>query len=708
MKGGLNNKRKEGGAPSNSLNRNTSNANSSGGFYETEEITKGFNDRLNYLLINSISHDAVVTVTSGVKYAGLLVACNPDSVNGVDVVLKFPKIIDKSFDGEEVDRLSNSLKENLIIKGSDVAELELTNIDFSLNEKWEKLKKEEVHERQAEASRAPETKKSYQFKTDVDISGGNAKLKERELQKWVPDDHETFDINDSLENEDASWNQFAVNEEKFGIKSTFDEHLYTTRINKNDPHYQEKLKEADRIAKEIESQGPTSNVHLAEDRGLIVDDSGMDEEDKYSGVDRRGGELLAALKMNADKNPPKPKKYVPPTLRNQPHHNDPAIISSVTAENVIHKSERNSHSKAHLPQAPRKLSDKKTHIDELREFSEKFKVPYEMPEEVKTIFKKGEGHSPQITASSLKHNPSLPPKPVSQTSSGSTSTSSNKNTRNSKPPTPNVAKAELRRNSSRMNSQGQTPAPSPSSNRYADISRRRNTSSGSFFGAKAPQFDGVKKDLTRNFNVFLKSKEAYDKEQKIKKNEAKTMEPFFVGKPYFTAPTWTSTIEQSYKSFFPDKRTAIQRSQMKIQQRNFNAMANAGNTHMVGMPGMMMGMPMGPNGSPTPFLAGPPSSGGMYMPFQPPGFYPPAMQMMPVGSEEMGSAGGSPSPNPASPHAMAAFMNGGASSVPMTPFGYPGTMPFQPMMGGGNYRQNYHHNNSNNQHHNRHHRSHDR
>ena len=41
-----------------------------------------------------------------------------------------------------------------------------------------------------------------------------------------------------------------------------------------------------RIAKEIEQQA-TTDRHILEERGVVVDDSGVDGEDKYSGVDRR-------------------------------------------------------------------------------------------------------------------------------------------------------------------------------------------------------------------------------------------------------------------------------------------------------------------------------------------------------------------------------------------------------------------------------------
>ena len=65
------------------------------------------------------------------------------------------------------------------------------------------------------------------------------------------------------------------------MKSTFDENIYTTKLDKSHPLYQQREAEAARIAKEIEGQAAKS-AHIAEERGSAwVDDSGMDEEDKY-------------------------------------------------------------------------------------------------------------------------------------------------------------------------------------------------------------------------------------------------------------------------------------------------------------------------------------------------------------------------------------------------------------------------------------------
>ncbi|SCU96596.1 LANO_0E13894g1_1 [Lachancea nothofagi CBS 11611] len=694
MKGPYGGKKREGNTtPSNGANRNGTGNHAGSGFFETEETTKAFNDRLNYLLVNSIGSEAVVTVTTGVKYKGLLTACNPDSANGIDVVLKNAKVIDKNF---AVDQVTAELSENLVIKGEDVAELGLPNVEFGNDERSGftlETASETIEDKKPEVDVKPETKvetsnesratpkversedftvapvrttSNSEFKTDTDISGNKTEIKERKLQKWVPDGQEAFDIDEGLEDSKESWNQFAVNEEKFGIKSTFDEHLYTTRINKSNPNYNQRLKEADKIAKDIESQGSSGNIHLAEERGLVVDDSGIDEEDKYSGVDRRGDELLAQLKLNAKSMPTKARKYVPPTLRNQPHNNDPAIISSraagVPPPSNTSKPQETVSSEIKQPSQP---APKRNQLDELKEFSEKFKVPYDMPEEVKSMFKKSNENSPQSAQAALKLNPSLPPKPVSTSPVGATAaTGTSRNGRASRGSTPSIGKADLKKVSGRV-VQGQTPISSPSSGRHSNIPRRRNISQGSFLGSKGPQ--ACKKDFASSFNMFLKGKETFEE---VKKPGM----VFVIEKPYFTAPTWMSTVEQSYKALFPDERSAMQRSQMRMQQRNMNGMPNAaaGSPQMMGMPGMMMGVPMGPNNSHNPYMMAPNGGnnmGGMYMPFQPPGFYPPVMQMMGMG-EDRGAA--SPPANVGSP------------------FNYTQAMQFQPMMGSGTYRPDFH------------------
>lgn len=120
------------------------------------------------------------------------------------------------------------------------------------------------------------------FRTDSAISG-NRQQGERVLQPWVPD--ENIPVNMSLESsskQSGGWDQFAVNEKLFGLKTDYDETIYTTAIDKSHPEYSKRYAAADRKAREIENS-VSNNRHVEEERvadNLTVDDSGLDEEDK--------------------------------------------------------------------------------------------------------------------------------------------------------------------------------------------------------------------------------------------------------------------------------------------------------------------------------------------------------------------------------------------------------------------------------------------
>ncbi|GKY91221.1 hypothetical protein MPSEU_000094700 [Mayamaea pseudoterrestris] len=77
------------------------------------------------------------------------------------------------------------------------------------------------------------------------------------------------------------WDQFEANKALFNVDATYDESLYTTSLDKSKIDAQQ-LKTAEKLAKEIESQ-TTTNIHMAEERGFMVE-TDYDEEDLYSGV----------------------------------------------------------------------------------------------------------------------------------------------------------------------------------------------------------------------------------------------------------------------------------------------------------------------------------------------------------------------------------------------------------------------------------------
>ncbi|KAG6842298.1 hypothetical protein C0991_010586 [Blastosporella zonata] len=125
------------------------------------------------------------------------------------------------------------------------------------------------------------------FRTDTDISAKKGAGRERELQQWsagpeaaLPTDDDTFGPSTN-----TSWDQFAVNEKLFGVKTDFDENLYTTKLDRSAADFKERERKAQRIANEIIG-ATTNNPHIAEERNLNVDDSGVNEEDKYGAVVR--------------------------------------------------------------------------------------------------------------------------------------------------------------------------------------------------------------------------------------------------------------------------------------------------------------------------------------------------------------------------------------------------------------------------------------
>ena len=81
----------------------------------------------------------------------------------------------------------------------------------------------------------------------------------------------------SLESSGGEWDQFKANEERFGVKSDYDENIYTTKIDRNNPLYAMRERKAALIAREIEGDLST-NAHMREERGFR--DDGLDEEEK--------------------------------------------------------------------------------------------------------------------------------------------------------------------------------------------------------------------------------------------------------------------------------------------------------------------------------------------------------------------------------------------------------------------------------------------
>lgn len=101
------------------------------------------------------------------------------------------------------------------------------------------------------------------FQIDSEISG--AELQERELTAWDEDETtaDAVKLLSGLDEDADDWDQFEVclsslvsdlqvNQNKFGVKSTYDEGLYTTKLDKDSSFYKERVSTATRLAQDIQ------------------------------------------------------------------------------------------------------------------------------------------------------------------------------------------------------------------------------------------------------------------------------------------------------------------------------------------------------------------------------------------------------------------------------------------------------------------------
>jgi len=161
------------------------------------------------------------------------------------------------------------------------------------------------------------------FMTDVEIREQAAKQQgpgtkagqDRDLEPFQCDDElpegcleDDPDVEFDSSKRVKGFDQFKVNEDKFGIKTNpFNENDYTAPIDTSDPAYAEQLQRAELLAAEMKSSwnagGPmtTSNMHVRDERNLPLPDD-LDEATLYSTVTpRRPADPVAGQLMGEDR-----------------------------------------------------------------------------------------------------------------------------------------------------------------------------------------------------------------------------------------------------------------------------------------------------------------------------------------------------------------------------------------------------------------------
>eukprot|EP00897_Mesotaenium_endlicherianum_P001657 jgi/Mesen1/1519/ME000132S00454 len=224
-----------------------------------------------------------VTVKSGSVYSGIFHAAAAERDFGV--TLKMARLVRDGGGAKSVAVKEAARKppaKSLVVSGKDFVQILAKDVAYGTDS--------------LQNGRMRGDHKGGEIATDTGISrGGRLGGEERELKPWMPEAGEEQHPGGNVQLDstfsgpvDRHWDQFKLNEEKYGVKSTYYEEFYTTKLKKPS---REMEREAARIAREIE--GKTSrNVHLAEERGqrLAPEVEALDEESRFSSVMRQGSE----------------------------------------------------------------------------------------------------------------------------------------------------------------------------------------------------------------------------------------------------------------------------------------------------------------------------------------------------------------------------------------------------------------------------------
>ncbi|XP_020599872.1 polyadenylate-binding protein-interacting protein 3 isoform X2 [Phalaenopsis equestris] len=225
-------------------------------------------DRLIYVSSCLIGLHVEVHVKNGSVFSGIFCSVNAKDFG---IVLKMAKLIkDGSVRGQKSAPEAHKKPQTIIIPAREFVQIIAKDVPLASDE----------------FSTANAREKRKDLMIDSAISHSHNVEVERELQRWTPDvdDPECPELANIFDGSwNRNWNQFEINETLFGVKSTFNEELYTTKLVRG-PQMREIEREASRIAREIEGE-ETHDRHLAEERGMHFPD--IDEESKYSAVHRQ-------------------------------------------------------------------------------------------------------------------------------------------------------------------------------------------------------------------------------------------------------------------------------------------------------------------------------------------------------------------------------------------------------------------------------------
>ena len=222
---------------------------------------KIINQRYYSLILNSIGEKIHIDLISGDAIEGLLYTIDP--INNEYLIINNPRRLSRT-------GIPLFLKESLL----KIYFKEILSINYQINNNIPQEKN---------------NNKNNAFIVDSQIAKKNINIKKEEkLVKYeIKEEDNNKYLNQKLEdeNDDENWDQFELNKKMYNVVSTYDENLYTTKLDKDKISEEEKII-VDKMYKEImSSDSKEKDLQVLEDRGIIKQkEDEFDEEDKYSSV----------------------------------------------------------------------------------------------------------------------------------------------------------------------------------------------------------------------------------------------------------------------------------------------------------------------------------------------------------------------------------------------------------------------------------------
>ncbi|KAI8382337.1 LsmAD domain-containing protein [Blakeslea trispora] len=361
-------------------------------------------DRMLFLLASLTGTVVEATVKDGSKFKGILHGASTEGDLGIALKLA-QKVHDPSTSIETDKTNPNPIKNTLLIFSKDLMEINAVNVDFNL----------------ADTAHADHYRNT--FRTDTDISG-KLDIRERELHKWAPSTEDEANALGLLEEStsEGAWDQFAANEKLFGLKTDFDEEIYTTPLNRSAPGYKDREKRAIKMANEIQ-KSTTDNVHMLEERGFTMDE--MDEEDLYGAVVRDTNKYVppALRKQQQSKKETPINKLIDkpittslPTARTEKSNEVPPKRIEAEIANTFKHFAMMEKDKLHAKKQALQKKEKDGRLAELKAFHQSFKLNVPIPADLVPLLSKGKKSTetePERKKSLTK--PSPPTSPASDT-----------------------------------------------------------------------------------------------------------------------------------------------------------------------------------------------------------------------------------------------------------------------------------------------------